>query len=509
MLPILNVEDNHVMRYARSRILRRAGFEVREAPTGTEALQATIDDRPQLVLLDVNLPDISGLEVCRRIKSNPVTSGITVLHVSSTARTESEQYQALENGADGYLVEPVAPELLVSTIRAYMRVRKAEAEQMRLVEELKRANEELRSVLESITDGFLSFDRNWRVLEVNRRGAEYLGLDTAEMIGRSVWDVFPNARGGAFERHYQKAFESGEKIHFEAQSKTTGRWFEAHVHPSRDRMSVFFREVTERRQHEQRMKELYDSAQQEIELRREMEARLRASNEGLERFAYVISHDLKEPLRSALSFSQLLGRRYHGKMDAEADEFLGHIEEPIRRMARMIDDLLSYSQIMHENGADYGQVQMSAALDWALENLDQAIRDAGAEIRCGELPCVQGDFGRLGQLWQNLIGNAIKYRGAEPPRVEVGAVRQNGAWLFSVRDNGIGLAPAYQDHIFQPFKRLHGREYPGTGLGLAISRRIVEQHGGRIWVESEPDKGATFWFTLPEDGPSLPQSAKM
>ena len=497
-MPILNVDDNAAIRYARSRILRRAGFDVREAPTGDAALKAALDDRPQLVLLDVNLPDISGLEVCRQIKSNPTTSAITVLHVSATARTDSEQYKALENGADGYLVEPVAPELLISTIRAFMRVRMAEAEQARLVEELKRANGELRGVLESITDGFLSFDRNWRVLEANQRGHEYLEMSAAQLVGRSLWDIFPNVVDGTLDQHCQKALETGEKVHFEAQSPSTGRWFEAHVHPADERVSVFFREVTERKQSERRVRELYDSARQEIELRRQMEARLRASNEGLERFAYAISHDLKEPLRSALSFSQLLARRYHGQLGAEADELISHIEEPVRRMARMIDDLLNYSQLMHENGTEFGQMQMSATLDWALQNLEETIRDAGAEIRRSDLPTVKGDFGLLGQLWQNLVGNAIKYRSEAPPRIEIEAISQGAEWCFSVRDNGIGLDPGFREHIFQAFKRLHGREYPGTGLGLAISRRIVEQHRGRIWVDSEPGKGSTFYFTLPK-----------
>jgi signal transduction histidine kinase len=250
--------------------------------------------------------------------------------------------------------------------------------------------------------------------------------------------------------------------------------------------------------------------QKEIEVRKRAEESLKEystelarSNADLQQFAYVASHDLQEPLRSVSSFSQLLSRRYQGQLGPDADDFITFIVEGATRMQTLINDLLTFSRV-GTRGNPFTPVDCAEVLAAAEENLEVTIADTGAAITHDPLPMVSADPTQVTQLFQNLLSNAIKFRRMqESPRIHVSATRQDGAWRFSVNDNGIGIAPRYFDRIFVIFQRLHGREeYPGTGIGLAICKKIVERHGGCIWVESEPGKGSTFHFTIPDGGRS-------
>jgi signal transduction histidine kinase len=245
--------------------------------------------------------------------------------------------------------------------------------------------------------------------------------------------------------------------------------------------------------------------QQEIAVRQKAEEvlaqrsqELARSNAELEQMAYVASHDLQEPLRMVASYLQLLEQRYGARLDADAHEFIGFAVDGAKRMRALIDDLLSYSRL-GTKAQPLRPTDCNAAMQVALRSLGPAIAESGAQIDCAALPVVMGDAAQLTQLFQNLLANAIKFRGGPAPRIAVWAETEDGCWRFAVRDNGIGIAPEYFGRIFEMFQRLHSRSaYPGTGIGLAICKKIVERHGGRIWVESAPEQGALFQFTLPQ-----------
>jgi light-regulated signal transduction histidine kinase (bacteriophytochrome) len=225
---------------------------------------------------------------------------------------------------------------------------------------------------------------------------------------------------------------------------------------------------------------------------------LARSNAELEQFAYVASHDLQEPLRMVSSFTQLLAKRYQDKLDQDAQEFINFAVDGATRMQNLINDLLAYSRV-GTRGKPFRPTDGEAVFKMAVDNLARSITKNDAVITHDPLPTVSGDEVQLTQLFQNLIGNAVKFHGREKPRVHVSARQQDGEWVFAVRDNGIGMAPDQQERIFSIFQRLHHRsEYPGTGVGLAICKKIVERHGGRIWVESEVGRGSTFYFTVKE-----------
>jgi hypothetical protein len=232
---------------------------------------------------------------------------------------------------------------------------------------------------------------------------------------------------------------------------------------------------------------------------REAATELERSNKDLEQFAYVASHDLQEPLRMVTGFLGLLAQKYAPVLDDKAKEYIGFAVDGGRNMQQLIDDLLAYSRV-GARGAAAGGVRAKEALGRALAALGGSIRESGAKVEAGELPVVRADATQLAQLFQNLIGNAIKFRSDRPLEIRVGAEAQGGEWVFRVRDNGIGIDPRFHDRIFVIFQRLHTREkYPGTGMGLAICKKIVERHGGRIWVESKVGEGSTFCFTVPRE----------
>ena len=370
---ILNVDDSEPARYAKNRILSRAGYVVIDAATGSECLELFKKNAPDLVLLDINLPDMNGIEVCQKIKSAPEGSSVIVLQISATATDAVHATTALDSGADAYLAEPVDPDVLVSTARALIRIRSTE-----------------RSLAIA----------NLRLEAVNQE--------------------------------------------------------------------------------------------------------LLKSNESLEQFAAVASHDLQEPLRSVIIYLELLVRSADSRLTAEERKFAQTAVTGAQRLKALIHDLLQYAQIGKEPARPI-RVDLNAIFSWAKENLQEAISESKACVTSETLPQVLGDEILLRHVVQNLIGNGIKYRRPEViPSVHICAVPTDTEWVIQVEDNGIGIEQMYWHSIFLPFKRLHGSDVEGTGIGLAVCRRAMDAQGGRVWVESTPGKGSTFFFALPvvhDEGP--------
>jgi light-regulated signal transduction histidine kinase (bacteriophytochrome) len=236
---------------------------------------------------------------------------------------------------------------------------------------------------------------------------------------------------------------------------------------------------------------------QDLERRIEERTReLQQSNDELQQFAYVASHDLQEPLRTITSFTQLLAARYKGKLDEDADEFIRYIVTSSRRMGDLINGLLALVRL-RKSGQPSAAVPFERIIRDAETSLQASIRESGAIIESGELPALVVDSVQMTQLFQNLISNAIKYRGKKTPLIRIEAVRKSSEWTFSVADNGQGFDQKYAERIFGLFQRLHDREVDGTGMGLSIARKIIERHGGKIWAESEKGIGSTFYFSLP------------
>lgn len=255
------------------------------------------------------------------------------------------------------------------------------------------------------------------------------------------------------------------------------------------------RTVAERQRAEDEVRRLNGELERRV---RERTEELVRANDELRQFGYAASHDLREPLRTVASYVQLLARRYSNTLDAEGREFMGYVTDSVHRMDGLLSDLLAYSHQLNVRHQVMSKVDTEAVLEGVLMNLSSSIQESSTAITHDPLPEVESDFGQLGQVFQNLISNSIKYRGPEAPRVHISAEDGGDEWLFAFADNGIGIEPRYHEQIFGIFKRLHGREVPGTGIGLALCKRIIERHGGRIWVESEAGKGATFKFTLPK-----------
>jgi light-regulated signal transduction histidine kinase (bacteriophytochrome) len=240
-----------------------------------------------------------------------------------------------------------------------------------------------------------------------------------------------------------------------------------------------------------------DELNKEVAERKVVEESLKRSNENLEQFAYVASHDLQEPLRIMSSYSQLLEKRYKDKLGQDANEFIDFIVDAAKRMQKLITDLLAYSRVGKKDTAA-AEEDLNPLVRKVLDGMAATLESSGGTVTSDKLPVITVHETSMMQVFQNLIGNALKFRGKAPPKVHISARKDGGEWVFSVRDNGLGIEPQYHERIFQIFQRLHSREeYSGTGIGLSICKKIVTNYGGRIWVESEYGQGSTFYFTLP------------
>lgn len=417
---ILVVDDTPENLRLLSTMLTHRGYAPRCVINGQMALRACNSNPPDLILLDIMMPEMNGYEVCQHLKSEPKTREIPVIFISAKDEV-FDKVNAFAVGGVDYISKPFQFEEVLARIESHLTLRN-------LQKQLKEQNVLLQE-------------------EISSRLAVEKTLD--------------------------------------------------------EKNQVLQQEISNRCAVEKALQEQNLLLQQEISNRQRAESALLKSNQELarsnaelEQFAYVASHDLQAPLATIASYAQLLEKRYKDQLDSQASKFIGNIVHGCTRMQTLIDDLLEYSRVGRSQ-KPFQIIDCNHVIQQVIANLQGAIRNNQAVVTYTELPAVMGDISQLVQLFQNLVSNAIKYRQDESPTVYINAYKQENNWLFSVSDNGIGIASQYQERIFQIFQRLHTqKEYSGTGIGLAICQKIVERHGGSIWVDSEPGQGSTFHFTL-------------
>jgi PAS domain S-box-containing protein len=391
------------------------------------------------------------------------------------------------------LERPIRFVTLITAVRAGLRSRQRQYELRDRIEALHASERRFRSCFEHAAVGMAMISQDGKFLEVNSALAEITGYSPDELVRMSFTDItHPDEQERSEQLH--KQLITGELPYITTEKRyirKTGDpiWVRLSASVVRDEGSnpmntiSLVEEITYRRQAEDAL------AAQAAELAR--------SNADLQQFAWVTSHDLREPIRTLIAFSQLLQTRYRNNLDEQGAQALDFIQTSAKRMDSLVRDLLTYSRVVNTEQQAFSRVSLNSALDWAVSNMQATIKDAHAIVRSADLPEVVGDEVQLVQLLQNLLSNAVKYAMRPDPVVEITAAVLDGEVEVSVKDNGAGIDPRYHERVFGLFKRLHGADVQGTGLGLAICRKIVERHGGRIWVESQPGQGATFKFTLP------------
>ncbi len=426
-------------------------------------------------LLKMSVFDVEAVE----------TPAETAAHIKNIVEAGRDRFETKQRRKDGRIVDM---EISVNYVdieggRHLVFVRDI-TERKRISHDLITSELRYRRLFETAQDGILILDaRTGDIADANPFLTDMLGYSKEEIIGKKLWEIgFIKdlvASHQAFDTLQEKGYVRYEDLPLQTKyGKQMDVEFVSNVYPADGELVIQcnIRDITERKK-----------AVEEVS----------RSNKELEQFAYVASHDLREPLRMVSSFSELLQKRYKDKLDNKASEYIGFIVDGSARMQNLIDDLLLYSRV-GTKGRPFEPVAMEAVLQDVVTNLKVSIEETKTKVSHDPLPVVLADVSQMNQVLQNLISNAIKFRREEPPRIHVSAAKGTKEWTFSVKDNGIGIDPQLFSRLFILFQRLQLREkYPGTGIGLAVARKVVERHGGRIWVESRPGEGSTFFFTIP------------
>ena len=506
-LRVLHVEDNELDAELVALALRRGGFSVSVVAVHEEAgfVRELRAHRPDLVLADYNLPQWTGMGALDVLQREGLD--IPLIMVSGTLG-DVAAVECIKRGATDYVLKDGLARLPEAVRRAL--------QEKHLLRLRRVAEEALARKVAELADQKFALDQHsivavtdvqGTITYVNQNFCAISQYAREELLGQNHRLINSGYHPKEFFQQMYQTIAAGQVWSGEIRNQAKDGsfyWVDATIVPflgsdGKPRQYVAIRaDITERKRAEEEVQKLNAALNQRVE-------ELARSNAELEQFAYIASHDLQEPLRMVASYTQLLAERYRGKLDENADKFIGYASEGALRMQTLIQDLLAFSRV-GRNVAARANVDCNTAIDEVLLNLDPAIQESGALVSHTPLPpLVWVDRSQLIQLFQNLIGNAIKFRGKEPPIISIEAKEANGQWMFSVKDNGIGIAQESAANIFVVFQRLHTRiEYPGNGIGLAICKKIVERNGGKIWVEAQPGGGSIFNFTLPCEDPNEP-----
>jgi PAS domain S-box-containing protein len=421
----------------------------------------------------------------RAVIANPISQ---LVHATTTVSETSDysiRVQKLAGDELGVLVDRFN-EMLAGIQSRDNSLKTALAEREGALREAEKAKERFRFMAESMPQKIFTASPNGDVDYFNRQWTEFTGLSLEQIENRGWLQFVHPDEVEENARIWRHSLETGEPFHIQHRFRRADgayRWHLTRALAMRDARGNL---------------SMWIGSNTDIHEQKEKEDELRLANDDLQQFAYSASHDLQEPIRNVAVYSEIVAKRYYSILDADGKQFLGFLTEGGRRLAMLINDLLAYTRAgMVES--ETTTVDSSAVLRHTLSSLAEAIRETDARVTYDPLPEVQMSEAHLQQVFQNIIANALKYRTGDAPQIHVSAVRQGPHWLFSVKDNGIGIEPEYKEKIFGVFKRLHrDQKYSGTGIGLAICQRVVERYGGRIWVESARGEGSTFFFTVLE-----------
>ncbi|NJO76289.1 MAG: response regulator [Leptolyngbyaceae cyanobacterium RM1_406_9] len=526
---VLVIDDDKLTRLELRLAMTQAGYRVAEATDGRKGLAVFEQTRPAIVLLDALMPVMDGFDCCRQLRAMPEVEDIPILMITSLENQESVDY-AFEVGATDYITKPIHWAVLRQRVRrlieAHQNTQELKRQSLRsqLFADITvkiRQSLHLSQILQTTVTEVQKILQADRVLiyklerQSSRAITEALGAGCESVLAQTL---YPRPLSEEFQQRYQQgqfwAIDDAEKDNMPPE---LAEWFQQFQIKAKLVVPILLKnelwgllvvhQCTSPRVWSSFEIELLQQLSDQVgialaqarllEQESHQSQELVRSNAELEQFAYVASHDLQEPLRMVASYVQLLERRYQDQLDQNARDFIAYAVDGTIRMQELIQALLSYSRI-GTRGKEFHQADCQSALARALENLRLAIAESEAVITHDPLPELMADSIQLTQLFQNLLSNAIKFRSDRPPVIHIGAVQKDESWLFSVQDNGIGMETRHGDRIFAIFQRLHSRaKYLGSGIGLAISKKIVERHGGQIWVESIPGEGTTFYFTLP------------
>ncbi len=485
---ILLVEDNPTQSKLTSTILQRRGFEVDSAETLEQALKKLARPTFDAILLDLSLPDSDGINTFSRVHA---ITDIPVV-VLSAQDDRDLALQAVRQGAQDYLIKG-----MLST-DSLIRCLQYSVERNRVENELRRGQERLRIIMDNSYDAFLSMNSDWEITGWNVQAQQTFGWTDKEAIGQSLDLIFPTHLKKQSLRSIEQQFLNNSNWNARTTRELLAIHKDGHDFPveigffridaePKPSYCAFLRDITKRIEYQEELEHLVQ----------ERTKSLTQKNEELRQFAKIASHDLQEPLKAVQGFVNLLEETANGNFDKDQKEFLGFIQDGTMRMQQLIKSVLIHSQIGNNSSENY-TTDCNLVVEEVMADLAVSIKDTNTQFEVDWLPDINVEHSQMLQLFENLASNAIKYRSAKAPLIHFSAEESGDMWLFSVRDNGIGIDPEYKEKIFDMFSRLHGKtKYPGTGMGLAICKRIVTSHGGNIWVESKSGEGCIFLFTLP------------